>query len=79
MSRVHSAASRRHFSVNLTAARPRMMVSADGKGLVSLAGAVLLVQALRVTGLDRGPREVLALDGQARATRFRSCQDYRRD
>jgi len=56
-----------------------MMVSADGKGLVSLAGAVLLVQALRVTGLDRGPREVLALDGQARATRFRSCQDYRRD
>jgi len=31
-----------------------MMVSADGKGLVSQAGAVLLVQAMRVTGLDRG-------------------------
>ena len=34
-------------------------MSADGKGLVSQAGAVLLVQALRVTGLDRGLREAL--------------------
>jgi Transposase DDE domain group 1 len=30
------------------------MVSADGRGLVSQAGAVLLARALRVTGLDRG-------------------------
>ena len=36
-----------------------MMVSADGTGLVSQAGAVLLVQAMRVTGLDRGLRAAL--------------------
>ena len=36
------------------ARRPKVAVSADGKGLVSQAGAVLLFQALRVTGLDRG-------------------------
>jgi hypothetical protein len=42
------------------------MVSADGKGLVSQAGAVLLVQAMRVTGLDRGLREAL---GRWRAPR----------
>jgi Transposase DDE domain group 1 len=52
--------------VNLTAARPRIMVSADGKGLVSQAGAVLLVQAMRVTGLDLGLREAL---GRWRAPR----------
>jgi Transposase DDE domain group 1 len=42
------------------------MVSADGKGLVSQAGAVLLVQAMRVTGLDRGLRQAL---GRWRAPR----------
>jgi len=31
------------------------MVSADGRGLVSQAGAVLLWETMRVTGLDRGP------------------------
>jgi hypothetical protein len=40
--------------VNLTAASAWIMVCADGKGLVSQAGAVLLAQALPVTGLDRG-------------------------
>lgn len=35
--------------MNLTAACPRIMVSADGAGLVSQAGAVLLAQTLRVT------------------------------
>ena len=30
------------------------MVSADGTGIVSQAGGLLLTQALRVTGLDRG-------------------------
>ena len=59
MSRVHSTASRRHFPVNLTAACPRILVSADGKGLVSQAGAVLLVQAMRITCSDRGLREAL--------------------
>jgi hypothetical protein len=34
-------------------------VSAGGKGLVSQAGAVLLVQAMWVTGLDRSLREAL--------------------
>jgi hypothetical protein len=36
-----------------TARRPKIAVSADGKGLVSQAGGLLLTQALRVTGLDR--------------------------
>jgi hypothetical protein len=35
-------------------------VSADGKGLVSQAGAVLLWETLRVTGLARGLSENLA-------------------
>ena len=43
-----------------------MIVSADGTGVVSQAGAMLLVQALRVTGLDRGLREAL---GRWRAPR----------
>ena len=34
-----------------TACRPKITVSADGKGLVSQAGALLLAEAARVTGL----------------------------
>jgi Transposase DDE domain group 1 len=37
-----------------TACRPKITVSADGTGIVSHAGAVLLTQALRVSGLDAG-------------------------
>ncbi len=40
--------------MQLTAARPKIMVSADGTGIVSQAGALLLVQTLRFTGLDHG-------------------------
>ena len=32
----------------------RVLVSADGRGLVSQAGAVLLWETMRVTGLGRG-------------------------
>jgi hypothetical protein len=39
--------------VNLTAVRPKLQVSADGTGLISQAGVVLLARTLRVTGLDR--------------------------
>jgi Transposase DDE domain group 1 len=39
--------------VKNTASRPKMTVSADGKGLVSQSGGLLLTQVLRVTGLDR--------------------------
>ena len=35
------------------------MVSADGTGIVSQAGGLLLTQALRVTGLDRGLAQAL--------------------
>jgi hypothetical protein len=35
------------------------MVSADGAGIVSQAGGLLLTQALRVTGLDRGLAQAL--------------------
>jgi Transposase DDE domain group 1 len=37
--------------VQNTARRPKITVSADGKGLVSQAGALLLAEAARVTGL----------------------------
>jgi Transposase DDE domain group 1 len=52
--------------MHLTVRRPKIVVSADGKGLVSQAGGLLLVQALRVTGLDRGLSQVL---GRWRAPR----------
>jgi Transposase DDE domain group 1 len=40
--------------VKNTSRRPKITVTADGSGLVSQAGAVLLTRALRVTGLDVG-------------------------
>jgi hypothetical protein len=40
--------------VNNTARRTKITVSADGRGLVSQAGALLLAEAVRVTGLGRG-------------------------
>ena len=42
------------FQVNNTARRTKITVSADGRGLVSQAGALLLAEAVRVTGLGRG-------------------------
>jgi hypothetical protein len=46
--------------VNNTGCRPKITVSADGQGLVSQAGALLLAEALRVTGLGRGLSDGLA-------------------
>ena len=40
--------------MNNIAARPRLVVSADGTGIVSHAGGVLLTRTLRATGLDQG-------------------------
>jgi hypothetical protein len=40
--------------MKVTAARPKITVSADGSGLVSQGGALLLTQAMRAAGLDRG-------------------------
>jgi hypothetical protein len=40
--------------VQNTARRPKITVSADGKGLVSQAGTLLLAEAARVTGLGQG-------------------------
>jgi hypothetical protein len=40
--------------VNITARRPKIAVSADGAGIVSHAGGVLLTGAVRATGLDAG-------------------------
>ncbi len=40
--------------MQLTARSSKIMVSADGSGIVSQAGGLLLIQALRATGLDRG-------------------------
>src|SRR5258708_2134100 len=47
-------------------ARPKIMVSADGTGIVSQAGGLLLAQTLRLTGLDRGSA---AVGGGGRAPR----------
>jgi DDE family transposase len=40
--------------MKVTAARLKIAVSADGKGIVSQAGALLLSQSMRAAGLDRG-------------------------
>ncbi len=45
--------------MHLTARRPKIVVSADGTGIVPQAGGLLLAQALRVTGLDRGLQDAL--------------------
>jgi hypothetical protein len=42
------------FQVKNTVRRPKITVSADGRGLVSHAGALLLLETLRATGLSRG-------------------------
>ena len=42
------------FPVKNNARAARVVVSSDGKGLVSQAGAVLLWETMRVTGLSRG-------------------------
>jgi hypothetical protein len=46
--------------MQLTARRPKIVVSADGTGIVSQAGGLLLTQTLRATGLDRGLSGALA-------------------
>ena len=50
-----SAPVERHFPGEEYAVRPKILVSGDGPGIVSQAGAVLLLtETARVTGLDRG-------------------------
>ena len=46
--------------MNNTVRRPKITVSADGTGLVSQAGGLLLAEAFRVTGLCEGLSEGLA-------------------
>ena len=46
--------------MNNSARAARVLVSADGRGLVSQAGAVLLWETMRVTGLSRGLSDGLA-------------------
>src|SRR5579859_1832038 len=48
------------FKVNNTVRRPKITVSADGTGLVSQAGGLLLAESLRVTGLCDGLSKGLA-------------------
>jgi len=50
-----------------TARSSKIMVSADGTGIVSQAGGLLLVQTLRATGLDRGLDAALERWRQPRA------------
>jgi hypothetical protein len=53
--------------MQFTARHPKIMVSADGTGLLSQAGGLLLTRALRVTGLDRGLEAALERWRPARA------------
>jgi hypothetical protein len=46
--------------VKNTGPRPRLQVSADGQGLVSRGGALLLTRTARATGLDEGLTAALA-------------------
>ena len=46
--------------MNSTARRAKIAVSADGRGLVSQTGTVLLAETARVTGLGRGLTDGLA-------------------
>ena len=46
---------------NTARRRPKFVVSADGTGIVSHAGGVLLMQVLRATGLDAGLSSGLAV------------------
>jgi hypothetical protein len=60
LSRVLSVPSRRHFLSEESNARSiKVAVSWDGKGRVSQAGAVLLWETMRVTGLGRGLSQAL--------------------
>ena len=53
--------------MKLTARSSKIMVSADGTGIVSQAGGLLLAQTLRATGLDRGLGAALERWRQPRA------------
>jgi Transposase DDE domain group 1 len=53
--------------MQLTARRSKIVVSADGMGIVSQAGGLLLTQTLRATGLDGGLSAALARWRPARA------------
>ena len=46
--------------MQLTSGRPKLVVSADGTGMVSLAGGLLLAETLRLTGLDAGVSAALS-------------------
>ena len=53
--------------MQLTASHSKIMVSADGTGIVSQAGGLLLIRTLRATGLDRCLEEALERWRPARA------------
>ena len=54
MSKVLSEPGQRHFSREETGPRPSLQVSADGSGLVSRGGALLLTRTARAAGIDGG-------------------------
>ena len=59
MSRVLSVRAEGTFQMKISARSRPVVVSADGRGLVSQAGAVLLWETMRVTGLGRGLSQAL--------------------
>jgi len=54
LSRACPRQSERHFQVKTTGRRTKITVSADGSGIVSQAGGLLLARTLQLTGMDRG-------------------------
>jgi hypothetical protein len=59
LSKVLSVPCRRHFSSEEYRASPKIIISADGAGIISQAGAVLLTKSLHVTGLEEQLSAVL--------------------
>jgi hypothetical protein len=67
LSKVISGRAEGTFQMQNTARRPKIAVSADGTGIVSHAGALLLTETARVTGLQAGLTGGLARWRPARA------------
>jgi len=78
LSKVLSVPSRRHFPMQNTAYRPKIIVSAGGSGMVSQAGALLLAQVLQVTGLARQLSAGLARWRAPRAVKPAQDREIRR-
>ncbi|MEV4417055.1 IS1380 family transposase, partial [Catellatospora sp. NPDC049609] len=64
MSRVQNRCRRGTFRVQTTLSRPKLVVTADGRGVVGRAGTRLLADVADATGLTSGFGDALAVAGR---------------